>query len=205
MARLDWIDRRAAARSAALACAAAASLSMVRRMRPHTSISQLSEAPAENWPRLLPTVPVVPIGLPAASGLHHERTGAAADASLSGAAGIADRRIELRLGLADQRHGLAIGRLVLLERLVGDVDLRHQTAERGIAIDRPPRAAIDRVAGQGRPEHRIGGLLELGRRRRSGRRPPVVRPDHAAGQRQDHCNSTGQTKSTHARASNPPM
>ena len=58
MTRLDCADSRADIRSAALACAAAESLSMVRRMRPQTSISQVSVPPSANWPTELPTVEV---------------------------------------------------------------------------------------------------------------------------------------------------
>jgi hypothetical protein len=99
--RLDCADSRAAIKSAALACAAAESLSMLRRMRPHTSISQVSEPPSANWPTELPIVEVEivpPLRLPPELDCTIEPV-------------VADGRIERRLVLADQRHRLAIGRL----------------------------------------------------------------------------------------------
>src|SRR4029453_12419698 len=59
---------------------------------------------------------------------------AATAAAALGVAGAArDRRIESGRILAHQRARLAIGRLRLHQRLVGDVDLRSQPVERRIA------------------------------------------------------------------------
>ena len=70
IARLAWADSRALARSAALAWAAAESLSIWRRIRPHRSACQESDGPMVNWLRLplpeLTTPPCVlrPLPLP---------------------------------------------------------------------------------------------------------------------------------------------
>ncbi len=173
------MESRAEASVAALACAAAALPSMVRRMLPQISSSQLSTPPSENspvefWLVLMLLLNVLLLVRP--------RT-------LRDRAGIADRRIERRLALTDQRHGLAIGRLVLLQRLVRDVDIGHQPVERGVAVHGPPWAAIHRVARQGGAEHDAvhlaGDFLVVNRRIAGRQRPLVVRPDHAARHRQE--------------------
>ena len=145
-------------------------------MRPQTSISQLSVPPSAYWPTELPTVEVEmvpPLRLPP-------------ELLCVDRAGVADGRIERRLALADQRNGLAVGRLRDLEVLVGDVDLRGELIERRVAVHAPPLAAIDRVARHGGAEVRVAGLLELGRRRRRRLRPLVVGTDQAAGQPPDN-------------------
>ncbi len=98
MTRLDCADSRADMRSAALACAAARSLSMVRRIRPQTSISRSAY--------------MFQAADQATDG--RGRDGAAAagcrPAVLGRRARIAERRIEPGLALADQRNGTAVGR-----------------------------------------------------------------------------------------------
>ena len=138
-------------------------------MRPQTSISQLSVPPSAYWPDRIAD----------GRGRDGAAAAAAARAALRGRAGIADRRIERRLALADQRDGLAIGRFGDPEILVGDIDLRGELIERRIAVHAPPLAAIDRVARDGGAEVRVAGLLELGRRRRRRLRPLVVGTDQA--------------------------
>ena len=102
-----------------------------------------------------------------------------------------DGRKQLRLGLLQERHGLAILRLVLLDVLVGDVHLALEPVELGIVEDRPPVAAVASRPAVCRPSSRAaipcrrsaparpGGdswvRLRRRRARAAGRRPPARR------------------------------
>ena len=80
MASSPWADSRAAARSAALAWAVALAASMLRRMRPQTSGSQLAPMLARYWvvagraarppvTMVVPPAPVITVPPPAAGPL----------------------------------------------------------------------------------------------------------------------------------------
>ena len=85
-----------------------------------------------------------------------------------------DGREKAGARLGDDRLGLAEGRLGGFQVLVRDVDLPLEPVEHRIVVDRPPRAAVDRVgrlAGSPArlPGARLPGLLVGGRHRRVGR------------------------------------
>ncbi len=98
---------------------------------------------------------------------------------VSRAIAIGDRREIIGLRLADQGDGIMIGFERLLNGLVGDFNLAQQRCELGIAINRPPFAAIERVGRIGELPALLG-FLEMRRDWRRG--PHVIRPHHAAGE-----------------------
>src|ERR1700678_3304252 len=116
--------------------------------------------------------------LAAAYRARHRRRAAAAPAALHAAAD-GNRRIKLRLGLLQQRDRLLVLSLVLLDVLIGNIDLAFQLNEFWVIVYRPPRPSILAVLRRaGLPDRGIRRQL-LVRNRTRRIRPPIVGADLA--------------------------